>query len=170
MTKIKYREFFAFIDLPLQIVDCDAGNAEIPQEFLASNKFVKDVSHQGANQQNKESTSQTFCLLGDFFNLVAEHIPEPQKCPGPEQRAQCIEKQKLPEPHVKDSSQGRGDGVEARKKFREEQRTSTLSFKQSFGASDAGIWFERNLAEKLKDLDSLCATELVPDGVGGKGR
>ena len=67
---------------------------------------------------------------------------------------------------MKDSGKRWGNGAETGNKFREQQRARALLGKNSLGAANAGIGFERNLAEELQNANTLLAAEDVPDGVG----
>ena len=67
---------------------------------------------------------------------------------------------------MKDAGLMRGDGAEAGKEFRDEERLGALLFKDTFRAAHAGIGFERDFAKPLNDLDPVSAAEFVPHGVG----
>jgi hypothetical protein len=67
---------------------------------------------------------------------------------------------------VKNSSEGRSDGAETGKKFCKEQGTRALLGKDAFGATNAGVWLKRNLAEELQNFDAFATAKLIPDGVG----
>ena len=104
-------------------------------------------------------------MLRYALNLPAENVAEAEERAGPEERSRDVKKQEAARTHVKDAGQRRGDGAQARQKLCKQKRPSALLRKNAFGAADAGIRLQRNLAEKLEDPDALAAAKLVPDGV-----
>ncbi len=58
---------------------------------------------------------------------------------------------------MKDASKGRCDGAQARQKLGQQKRARALLRKNAFGAANARIRLQRNLAQKLEDLDAFTA-------------
>jgi hypothetical protein len=56
---------------------------------------------------------------------------------------------------VKNSSERGGDGAEAREKLGEEEGARALLGENAFGAANAGIGLDRNLANELKNPDAF---------------
>src|SRR5258708_16619581 len=70
---------------------------------------------------------------------------------------------------MKDAGERRSHRAETWKELGEEQGTRALFRENAFGAADAGIGFQRNLTEKVKNLYAFEAAKLKPDRVRGEG-
>src|SRR5258708_12213589 len=69
---------------------------------------------------------------------------------------------------MKDAGERRSHRAETWKELGEEQGTRALFRENGFGAADAGIGFQRNLTEKVKNLYAFEAAKLKPDRVRGE--
>ena len=166
MAEVDDNQFFAGVDFFLQFIHGDARNAQVAQKALAGDKLFRKVGGEGAEEKDKEPAAEGSEMLGDPVNLAAENKTEAEKRAAPEKRAQGVEEEETPGTHVEDACKGSGDGAQARKKFRQQERTSALLGKKALGAAHAGIRLERNLAEQLEDFNAFAAAQLIPDGIG----
>src|SRR5258708_5942870 len=70
---------------------------------------------------------------------------------------------------MKDAGERRSHRAETWKELGEERGTAALFGENAFGAADAGIGFQGNLTEKVKNLYTFEAAKLKPDRVRGEG-
>ncbi len=68
--------------------------------------------------------------------------------------------------HLEDTGERRRDSAEAGKKLGKEQGACALLGENAFGAADAGIRLDGNLAKELKDFDAFVEAELIPECIG----
>jgi len=167
MAKIDDDQLFAGIDFYFQFVDGDAADAQFTQEALACDKFLGDVRRQDADEDDQEPSAKTERMFGDALDLAAEDVAQAEKSTRPDKRTTRIEEQKAPGPHVKDARERRGHGAESREKLGQEQGPRALLGENAFGATNTRIGLQRDLAEKLENLDAFETPERVPDGVRG---
>jgi hypothetical protein len=169
MAKVDDDEFLASVDLFLQLINGNAGDAQLAKESLAGDEFIRDVRGERPDEEDDELTAKSGRALGDALDLAAEHIAQAQIAAGPEECPEGIVEEKAPRAHVKDAGERRGHRAEAGNKLGEEKRTRTLLGEDAFRPADTRVRLKRNLAKKLKDPDAFEPAELKPEGVGSDG-
>ena len=74
MAKIDDDHVFALVDLRLEFIHGDAGNAQLTDEALALVVFVADIAHQRADEQHQQAATQGSGMIGDALDLFAENV------------------------------------------------------------------------------------------------
>src|SRR5579862_2618127 len=101
-----------------------------------------------------------------MFNFAAENITQTQESGAPQHRANTVENEEAAEAHLKNARERRSHGAKPGKELSEDQGTSALLRENAFGAANAGIRLDRNLAKELKHSDAFAQTQLIPEGIG----
>src|SRR5260370_10060806 len=165
MAQINDDEFFAGVELPFQFVHGDARDAQITKKALAGDKFVGKGRSEGSKEKDQEPAAKRGEMLRHELDLTTKDVTKAEEGAGPEKRSRGIEQKETPQPHVKDAGKRRRDSAQAGEKLCQQKRTGALLRKNAFGAANAGIRLQRNLAEKLKDADAFATAKLVPDRI-----
>src|SRR5262249_37459662 len=74
MAKIHDNEIVAGIDLFLQLLDTDAGDAQLAEKLLAAIELVPDVAGECTEKNSAQAAAQGSCPLRDMLDLIAEDI------------------------------------------------------------------------------------------------
>src|SRR5260370_17136564 len=92
----------------LQFVDGDAGDAQLAQKALASDKLIRNVGREDAEEKDQEPSAKRGEILPHAFDLTAKYVAEAEKRAGPQERTHGIEEKEALRTHVKDAGKGRG--------------------------------------------------------------
>lgn len=165
VAKVNNGELFAGVEFLFQLVHGDAGDAKLADESTAGDKLVGEIGGERADKNDAEPASQGSGPFGDTLDFAAEDVAETEKSASPDKRTGGIEKQKAPVPHVKNSGERRSDGAKAGNELGDDEGASALFREDALGAANAGIRFNRDLAEELQDFDAFAAAEMIPERI-----
>ena len=121
MAQVHDDELLAGVELFLQFINGDAGDAQITKKSPAGDKLLGDVGGQGSEDQDQEPAAERSEPLRDALDLTAEHIAEAEESASPEKRTGGIEEEETPSAHVEDASERRGDGAKAGNEFGDQE-------------------------------------------------
>ncbi len=130
-----------------------------PQDERAEQKGQHEAGTAAKQAENEDG----------FIDFSVEEDTDDEISGGPERGAAGVRQKKAPAGHV-DGARERGrDEAGAGDEFREEQSPGSTFHETQFRLADAGVGFERKLAEQLQDGAAPPAAEFVPDDVTAKG-
>src|SRR5882672_12717169 len=121
MPQVHYYQFFARVDFLLQFVCGNAADAQLPQKSLARDELIRDVSAQGAANQNSQSTPQMKSMLRNSFDFSTENVSQSHISSGPEKSPQRMEKEESRRPHVENARQWRSHRAQSGHELRKHQ-------------------------------------------------
>ncbi len=100
-----------------EFVHRNARDAQLAQKAPASNKLIRDIGREDAEEKDQEPAAERGEILRYALDLTTEYVTEAEERAGPEERPHGIEEEETPRTHVKDAGQGRRDRAQAREKF-----------------------------------------------------
>src|SRR5215470_18027281 len=112
MAEVDDRNLLARVDLLLEFIDSDAGDAQIAEEFSARIKLEEDVAGKCDEKNYDQPAAQRRCPPGNDLQLIAENHAAGEEGAGPQRGAQGIVQQKLFYLHAKDASKRCGHSVQ----------------------------------------------------------
>src|SRR5215475_10944642 len=95
MAQVDDDNRLARVELGLELLGSDAGDAQVAEEFASRMPFAKDVGCQRSDDQDGEPTAKSFRVFGDGLDLFAKEVAGAEDAETPQQRSHRVEQEEF---------------------------------------------------------------------------